>query len=146
MQPVVHLVLLLALLASPALAAERLVGRARVIDGDTIVVGGVHVRLQGVTAPEVAHSGQPDDEPGGLEAKAFMQELVEGRTVVCFLTGERTRGRRVGTCMVDGRDIGAALIEAGLARDCPRFSGERYAELEPEAARQLPLPDYCMPR
>ena len=48
--------------------------------------------------------------------------------------------------MVDGRDIGAALIEAGLARDCPRFSRGRYAELEPEAARRLPLPGYCTPR
>ena len=93
MQPAVSLVLLLGLLASPAMAAERLVGRAGVIDGDTIVVGGVHVRLQGVAAPEVAHPGQPDDEPGGPEARAFMQELVEGRTVVCALTGEQTRGR-----------------------------------------------------
>jgi hypothetical protein len=33
-----------------------------------------------------------------------MQDLVEGRTVVGTLTGERSRGRRVGTCMVDGRD------------------------------------------
>jgi micrococcal nuclease len=146
MRPALRLVLLLALLASPAVAAERLVGRARVIDGDPIVVGGVHVRLQGVAAPEVAHPGQPDDEPGGPEARAFMQELVEGRTVVCALTGERTRGRRVGTCMVDGHDIGGKLIEAGLARDCPRYSHGRYAALEPEVARQLPLPGYCTPR
>jgi endonuclease YncB( thermonuclease family) len=62
MQPVVRLVLVLVLvlglLASSSMVAERLVGRARVIDGDTIVVGGVHVRLQGVAAPEVAHPGQ----------------------------------------------------------------------------------------
>jgi endonuclease YncB( thermonuclease family) len=113
MQPVVRLVLVLVLvlvlglLASSSMVAERLVGRARVIDGATIVVGGVHVRLQGVAAPEVAHPGQPQDEPGGPEAKAFIQELVEDRTVVCTLTGERTLGRRVGTCMVDGHDISA---------------------------------------
>jgi micrococcal nuclease len=96
----------------------------------------------------VAHPGHPDDELGGLEAKAFMQELVKGRTVVCALTGERTRGRRVGTgtCMVEGHDVGGELIGAGLARDCPRYSYGRYAALEPEAARQLPLPDYCLPR
>jgi micrococcal nuclease len=146
MRPALRLVLLLALLASPAVAGERLVGRARVIDGDTIVIGGVHVRLQGVAAPEVAHPGQPQDEPGGPEAWAFMQGLVEDRTVVCALTGERSRGRRVGTCMVDGRDIGGELIEAGLARDCARYSHGRYAALEPEAARRLPLPSYCSAR
>jgi endonuclease YncB( thermonuclease family) len=47
-----------------------------VIDGNTIVVGGVHVRLQGVAALEVAHPGQPYDEPGGPEAQAFMRELT----------------------------------------------------------------------
>jgi endonuclease YncB( thermonuclease family) len=75
-----------------------------------------------------------------------MQELVEGRIVVCALTGERTRGRQVGVCMVGDHDIGGELIGAGLARDCPRYSHGRYAELEPEAARRLSLPSYCTPR
>ncbi len=71
---------------------------------------------------------------------------MDGETVVCELTGERTHGREVGVCRVDGRDVGAAVIGAGLARDCPRFSGGRYADLEtPEAARKLPLPHYCRP-
>jgi micrococcal nuclease len=117
-----------------------------VIDGDPIVVGGVHVRLQGVAAPEVAHLGLPQDEPGGPQARDFLAELVEGRTVVCKLTGERTCGRRVGTCIAGGRDIGGELIEAGLARDCPRHSHGRYAAHEREATRRLPLPDYCVPR
>ena len=46
-----------------------------VIDGDTIVVGGVHVRLQGVAAPEVAHPGQLQDEPGGPEMAPPVTEL-----------------------------------------------------------------------
>jgi endonuclease YncB( thermonuclease family) len=72
--------------------------------------------------------------------------LIEGRTVVCSLFGERTRGRQAGTCMVDGHDIRAELIEAGLARDCPRYSHGRYAALEPEVTHRLSLPDYCKPR
>ena len=72
---------LLLALSPPASAGERLAGRARVTDGDTLKVGGVPVRLKGLAAPEVAHSGDPG-EPGGVEAKAFMVELVEGETVV----------------------------------------------------------------
>ena len=68
-------------LALPVVAGERLAGRARVTDGDTLRVGGVAVRLKGLAAPEVAHFGDPG-EPGGIEAKAFMVELVEGETVV----------------------------------------------------------------
>jgi endonuclease YncB( thermonuclease family) len=46
-------------LSVPAVAGERLAGRAHVLEGDTIVVSGIHVRLKGMTAPEVAHVGQP---------------------------------------------------------------------------------------
>ena len=99
-------------------------------------------RLKGVAAPEVAHFGDPG-EPGGSEARAFMVELIEGETVICDLTQERTHGRRVGWCYRDGRDIAAELIGAGLARDCPRFSGSRYAGVEPPSATQLPFPGYC---
>jgi endonuclease YncB( thermonuclease family) len=127
--------------------SEALHGRAHVLDGDTISVEGVHVRLQGVAAPETRHEGLGiQAEAGGERAAAFLRRLVEGQTVACELTGERTHGREVGVCRHDGRDIGAAVIEAGLARDCPRFSQGRYARLEQPAAKSLPLPSYCEPR
>ena len=135
----------MALTALPAFATERLVGRAHVIDGDTIVVAGIHVRLKGVAAPEVAHAGEAG-EPGGDEARTFMTDLIEGQTVLCDLTWERTHGRRVGYCYRDGQDIAAELIAAGLARDCPRFSAGRYAQLETAAAASLPFPGYCRTR
>jgi hypothetical protein len=39
--------------------------RAQVLDGDTIMVDGIHVRLPGVAAPEIGHPSQPQDEPRG---------------------------------------------------------------------------------
>ena len=140
------LILALFLATAPATAAERLVGRAKAIDGDTLEVAGIRVRLQGVAAPEIRHPGQPEPEPGGPEAAAFMARRVDGKTLVCELTGERSRKRRVGVCRLDGRDVGAEVIAAGLARDCPRFSKGRYAELEQPAARALTYPGYCKPR
>ena len=131
--------------AFAAMAGERLVGRTHVVDGDTIVVGGIHVRLKGVAAPEVAHASKPG-EPGGDDARAFMVALAEGQTVVCDLTQERTWGRRVGYCYADGHDIAEELIKAGLARDCPRYSAGRYAQVETAAAASLPFPSYCRPR
>ena len=72
-----------------------------------------------------------------------MVDLVEGQTAVCDLTGECTHGRRVGFCYVDGQDIAEALIRAGLARDCPRYSRGRYAAVEQPASAGLPFPAYC---
>lgn len=141
----VPLLAMLLVLSMPAFAGEQLISRARVTDGDTLRVAGVAVRLKGVATPEVAHHGDPG-ESGGIEARAFMAELVEGKTVVCDLTQEQTHGRRVGWCYRNGKDIVEALIRAGLARDCPRFSGGRYAAAEAAAARKLPYPSYCVRR
>ena len=68
----------------------------------------------------------------------------------CQLDGETTYDRCAGTCYLDGRDIAAELVRAGLARDCPRYSGGRYADEERAAARDgatirewYELPGYC---
>jgi len=72
-----------------------------------------------------------------------MLELVAGKAVRCDLNGERNRDRLIGVCFLDGHDIGASIIAAGLARDCPRFSGGRYDAFNTAASRQLPFPGYC---
>ena len=123
---------------SPALAGELSGVVSHVRDGDTIELGPVAIRLQGLHAPEL-------DETLGPEARAAMVGLVQGRAVVCQLTGETNRDRLIGTCYRDGQDIAALLVGMGLARDCPRFSGGRYRGLEREPGASLPLPGYCRP-
>lgn len=115
-------------------------------DGDTIVVGSMPIRLNGLAAPE-------SDEPGGAAATRAMIELVRGRTLRCDLNGERTHNRCVGVCYLEGADIAEAMITAGVARDCPRFSGGRYRDAELTAAaagaeigRTYRLPGYCLER
>lgn len=106
-------------------------------DGDTIEVDGTPIRLNGVSAPEL-------DEPLGNRSKAYMTELVLGKQVRCELNGQKTYERWVGVCYLEGQDVGAAVIDAGLALDCPRYSGGRYAEFEVQgAAARIKLPGYC---
>jgi endonuclease YncB( thermonuclease family) len=68
-----------------------------------------------------------------------------GETVGCDHTQERTHGRRVGYCFRSGADIAESLVRAGLARDCPRFSGGRYAAAEQPSAAVLSFSAYCLP-
>ncbi len=92
----------------------------------------------------------PSRPPGGApEATRFVAQLARGREVRCELDGTRSKDRVVGTCFVGeagGKDIGAAVIAAGFARDCPRFSGGRYRALERPEAANLAYPSYCVPR
>lgn len=120
--------------------AEDLQGTVtHVRDGDTIEVGNVPIRLNGLHAPELG-------DPGGNRAATFMRDLILHKAVTCSLTGEKTYDRFVGTCWLDGADIAGELVAAGLGRDCPRYSGGRYAALELDSARSMPLPGYCKPR
>jgi micrococcal nuclease len=51
----------------------------RVIDGDTIVLqGGEKVRLDGINTPEIG----PNEEPGGAEAKEFVENLCQPGTEI----------------------------------------------------------------
>lgn len=132
---------LLCLLASlPVFAQSEISGTAHVVDGNTIHVatdhGTVTIRLLGMAAPE-------NRQPDGDEATAFLEHYAEGEPVRCMLDGTRFQMHEVGICYVAGQDIAAALIRAGLARDCPAVSGGRYWPIERPEAQKLPLPDYC---
>jgi len=128
------------LIAFSAASEERSVLTGTVThvrDGDTIEVGKIPIRLNGVSAPELK-------EPLGPQSKKFMRDLVNGKRVSCELTGAKTYDRLVGTCYLEGKDIGISVIKAGLALDCPRYSGGRYAEFElTEARERIKLPGYC---
>ncbi len=125
-----------------AAAPREIQGVPRVLDGDTIVVSGLRVRLNGLDAEEV--SSPP--EPHGAAARAGMQSIVGiGAPVRCVLKGDRSHERHIGTCFnMRGQDIAAELIRLGLALDCARYSGGRYRFLEPAGARlRLRQKPYC---
>lgn len=106
-------------------------------DADTIVVSGTPVRLNGVDAPELVTRA-------GRDAKRWMVNYLRGKEINCDLNGERTHDRWVGVCYADGEDIGAAVIRAGHALDCRRYSGGRYRKFETAAAKsRLRRAGYC---
>lgn len=105
-------------------------GRAWVIDGDTIAIDRIKIRLAGIDAPEL-------DEPWGNKSKWEMVRLCKGQIVTAKLNGETSYDRMVGTCFLDdGRDLGAELIKSGLALDFAHFSGGKYRHLETTELRR----------
>jgi hypothetical protein len=57
----------------------------RVIDGDTIVINGEHVRLQGVDAPETDQTcnAYGREWPCGRTAAEWLKEHLHGRQIEC---------------------------------------------------------------
>lgn len=123
--------------ALPSFAGQWFEGRVtHVRDVDTIEVNNLPIRLNGVDGPET-------DERGGKAAKVWMAKLVLRKPVRCWLNGDKTYDRWVGTCYFKDQDIGAMAIGAGQARDCARYSGGKYVKYETEASRRLPSHRYC---
>ena len=121
---------LLAALASPALALEgKVVG---VIDGDTIDVLDSskkqhRIRFDGIDAPE---RGQPFSN----RAKSTLSDLVFGKTVRVDTEGPDKYDRTIGRIYVDGRDVGLAMLEAGMAWHYTKYDqSKKYADGEKAA-------------
>jgi len=96
-----------------ALAAE-----VRVVDGDTLRLGDRTVRLAKVDAPERGQAcadgaGRPFD--CGAAAAEALSRLVNGRSVVCIVSGRDRFGRGLGQCTAGGADLNAGLVGAGWA-------------------------------
>ena len=122
-------------LALPAGAAQ-LTGRARVIDGDTIALGVVKVRLHGVDAPEMAQSCRRAGESWacGRAARKTLEQLAGGARVRCTPVDVDRYGRIVAQCAAGGiDDLGAALVARGMAFAYRRYSRD-YVD-EEQAAR-----------
>ena len=93
-------------------------GPLRVIDADTFDVGGERVRLFGVDAPELSQNcvdAAGQDWPCGAWAAEEAARRWEGRLARCEAVDTDRYGRIVARCAVGGSDIGAALVEDGLA-------------------------------
>lgn len=121
---------------------EPLVGRPRIIDGDTLDLNGVRVRMQGIDALEQDQRCTRRGQGGyncGIAGRDALIALVGRNTVTCTPDGTETHGRTVAICTIptpngDTLDLNGAMVRSGYAFDCPRFSKGRYAG-EESAAR-----------
>lgn len=109
---------------------QRLVGKCYVVDGDTIRIGKVSLRLAGIDAPELEH-------PWGKKAKWELVQFCKGQTITAEIEPDLSYDRVVATCYLpDGRDLSAEMVKIGMALDWPKFSGGKYAHLEPDGVRK----------
>lgn len=113
-------------------------GRASIIDGDTLEVHGIRIRLWGIDAPESSQFCRGADSLPyrcGGKAANDLDAFVGTRPVRCTPIALDQYQRMVATCSVEGVDLGEWLVRNGLALDWPRYSRGRYGSAQREAER-----------
>ena len=123
---------ILALLATSPAFAKPIVGRASVIDGDTLEVHGTRIRLHGIDAPEGAQlcqdSSGKDYRCGQLAAQA-LAERVGSASVSCEPRDTDQYGRTVAVCRLGNEDLNGWLVSQGQAMAYQRYS-DAYVQQE----------------
>ena len=119
-------------------ATDTIVGRASVIDGDTIEIHGERIRFNGIDAPESAqlcHDGGGKNYRCGAEASnALATWLAASSPTSCKFVERDQYGRFVGNCSrADGASVQRWLVRNGYAMNWPRYSNGAYSKEQSDA-------------
>jgi endonuclease YncB( thermonuclease family) len=125
---------LLACAASPA-HAQTISGRPTVLDGETLELRGLRLKLIAVDAPDDHVCEATDDARWrcGPRAATALAELLEEAIVTCTWRDRDLLGRPIATCSLGAIDLSLWLIRNGLARDANAAPNGKYRQAQDEA-------------
>ena len=114
----------------------NIVGKATVIDGDTITIKNTKIRFSGIDAPEKNYYGQTQFCKGpkgvwacGKKASSKLKQLINGQEVQCTNEGKDRYGRTLSICYANGVDLQAEMVRSGMAVAYLRYSNRYENEM-----------------
>lgn len=118
-----------------SIVAQELTGRAFVIDGDSLVIAGEKVRLEGIDAPELGQNCNFDgnSSPCGRSSRTHLRQLIGSDEAVCDGWQRDKYERLLVQCSAGGRELNRLMVRDGWAVSFGDFEGE---ELSAKRARR----------
>lgn len=110
-------------------------GHAHVIDGDTIAIGGMRIRLEGIDAPETGQTctlANGGSWPCGRKAAQELIRMIGHEPVTCEERGLDKYRRVLGVCWAGDVAINAEMVRRGYAWAFVRYS-QAYVGQESQA-------------
>ena len=137
--------LILLFLISTNTYAERIEGKALVIDGDTIKIKNNKIRLSGIDAPEsnqlckriflsIQFFSFNKQYPCGKISTNKLKKLVKNETILCKVENIDRYKRKLATCFKNRLNINSWLVRNGYALAYVKYS-KKYIFQEKEAER-----------
>ncbi len=111
----------------PATTPSIVTGRATIVDGDTLDIGGKRIRLHGIDAPESRQNCQTETQTYrcGRDATTALADKIDRRPVACHRKDVDRYGRTVAVCWIGAEDLNAWLVWQGWTVAHPLFNRNR---------------------
>lgn len=93
-------------------------GKVQIISGDTFLIGNKVIKLFGVAAPHIKQTCANEKGRGyrcGQQSALWLNEWLSNNEIECRIVNTRKDGVIMGVCFYGSYDIGAAMVNAGMA-------------------------------
>ncbi|MBR5598443.1 MAG: thermonuclease family protein [Alphaproteobacteria bacterium] len=90
----------------------------KIIDGDSLEINSIQIRLQGIDSPEYTQScklSPKQTTPCGKHSIEYLKDLIKDKTITCTLHSKDKYNRELCTCYADDTNINQALVKNGYA-------------------------------
>jgi endonuclease YncB( thermonuclease family) len=111
--------------AEEAIATEAILGSPHVVDGDTLQIAGVKIRLQGINAPEtdqVCLDQSSAKWTCGIAARDHLAHHIGGRPIECLPDGVDRYHRTLAVCQVGEENLNTWVVREGFALAFIKYS------------------------
>ena len=107
----------LILYSSASFSEKIIVGKAKIIDGDTIHLGKNTIRLHGIDAPETNQTCTVNETVWycGVESTKVLQNFISKNEVICEIIDVDQYNRFIGVCFVNDKNINQYMVRNGWA-------------------------------
>lgn len=95
----------------------KAIGRAHLIDGDSLRIDGIEMRLSGIDAPEIRQfcTKQKQKRPCGQESLRNLKRLTAGGEVICTGWQHDRYNRLLVKCLSNGVELNRMMVRDGWA-------------------------------
>jgi len=119
-------------------AFAEISGPPRIIDGDTVAIGGERIRLHGIDAPEQKQTCSVEgiEWACGRAATVALTEMIGSYLVICKGNKWDRYKRLIAVCYAGSVNLNARMVREGWALAYRRYSDE-YVSEEREAEKGM---------
>ena len=97
--------------------AKTIIGKAKVIDGDTIHIKNNKIRLHGIDAPEIKQTCKIDKEEWfcGKQSTNELKKIINNQSVECVVNDIDIYNRYVAICVSNNINLNQWMVKNGWA-------------------------------